>query len=92
MDLLFQPRSRCCEYRCDMVFAFFFLLDMGPSRLKRCTPHRTEDIPLLHDPSRCLEDHGHWDVITMISDLANVSPDAAYVGGAVEDILGNKMK
>jgi len=28
----------------------------------------------------------------MISDLANVSPDAAYVGGAVEDILGNKMK
>lgn len=65
---------------------------MGPSRLKRCTPHRTEDIPLLHDPSRCLEDHGHWDVITMISDLANVSPDAAYVGGAVEDILGNKMK
>ena len=64
---------------------------MGSSCLEQCTPHRTEDIPLLHDPSRCLEDHGYWDVITMISDLANVSPDAVYVGGVVEDRRGNRM-
>ena len=31
-----------------------------------------KDLPLLHDPSRCLEE-GAWDVITMISDLENAT-------------------
>ena len=33
---------------------------------------QAKDIPLLHDPSRCLEE-GAWDIITMISDLENAA-------------------
>ncbi|CAK9054835.1 2-mannosyltransferase homolog 4 [Durusdinium trenchii] len=42
------------------------------------------DIPLLHDPSRCLQDIGGWDVITMISDLENVTSIGSEQGRIVE--------
>lgn len=41
------------------------------------------DIPLLHDPSRCLEE-GAWDIITMISDLENVTSIGSIQGRIME--------
>ena len=41
----------------------------------------TEELPLLHDPSRCLQDLGGWDVITMIGDLDNVAAPEEFNQG-----------
>ncbi|CAJ1360076.1 unnamed protein product [Effrenium voratum] len=46
------------------------------------------EIPLLHDPSRCLQDVGGWDVVTMIDDLQNIT-SVGSVQGRVPDSPGN---